>query len=195
MPTSKEETLPHIFQLNWQGDIICDHKWQKETRIDTHTHSMISKRSANRMQTERKKPTFGPSWLQTKRIQIQVEIEESRASWKDSHIYHHHIAPYVSMVMRRESKVHKHCANWTQQTHQHPSYHHDNDDDDHHHHHWYYHTRIQIMCCILRGDGSDRMYLRCRRVDPTSLFRRSEGEVMIMQCNFHRLQTLVFNSE
>jgi len=46
----------------------------------THTHSMISKRSANRMQTERKKPTFGPSWLQTKRIQIQVEIEESRAS-------------------------------------------------------------------------------------------------------------------
>ena len=130
----------------------------------THTHSMISKRSANRMQTERKKPTFGPSWLQTKRIQIQVEIEESRASWKDSHIYHHHIAPYVSMVMGRESKVHKHCANWTQQTYQHPSYHQDQDQGHHHHHHhhhWYYCTRIQIMCCILRGDNPDRTYLRC----------------------------------
>jgi hypothetical protein len=30
--------------------------------------------------SDRKKPTFGPSWLQTKRIQIQVQIEESRAS-------------------------------------------------------------------------------------------------------------------
>ena len=119
----------------------------------THTHSMISKRSANRMQTERKKkPTFGPSWLQTKRIQIQVQIEESRASWKDSHIYRHHIAPYViSMAMGRESKVHKHCANWTQQTYQHPSYHHDND-HHYHHHHWYYHTSIKKMCCILWGD-------------------------------------------
>jgi len=54
---------------------------ERDENRDAHTHSMISKRSANRMQTERgKKPTFGPSWLQTKRIQIQVEIEESRAS-------------------------------------------------------------------------------------------------------------------
>jgi len=51
------------------------------------------------------------------------------------------------------------------------------------------------MCCILRGDDSDQTYLRCCCVDPTLLFRRSEGEVMVMQCNFHRLQTLVFNSE
>ena len=32
-------------------------------------------------------------------------------------------------------------------------------------------------------------------VDPTSLLSRSDGEVMAMQCNFNRLQMLVFNSE
>jgi hypothetical protein len=31
-------------------------------------------------------------------------------------------------------------------------------------------------------------------VDPTSLFRRGEGEETAVRCNFHRLQMIVFNS-
>ena len=32
-------------------------------------------------------------------------------------------------------------------------------------------------------------------VDPTSLLRKRKGEVMATQCNFHRIQMIVFNSE
>jgi len=31
-------------------------------------------------------------------------------------------------------------------------------------------------------------------VDPTSLLRRTVGEVMAMQCNFHRLQATFFTN-
>jgi len=31
-------------------------------------------------------------------------------------------------------------------------------------------------------------------VDPTSLLGRSEGVLMAMQCNFHRLQFIVFTN-
>jgi predicted helicase len=34
-----------------------------------------------------------------------------------------------------------------------------------------------------------------QRVDLTALVRRSEEEVTAMQCKFHRLQMIVFNSE
>jgi hypothetical protein len=51
------------------------------------------------------------------------------------------------------------------------------------------------VCCIRQRNDSDLTYLRCcsnQGVDPTSLLWRSEGMAMAMQCNSHRIQSIVF---
>jgi len=56
-------------------------------------------------------------------------------------------------------------------------------------------TQVVLLYPLRRWLWSDvPQMLFNEGMDPTSLLRRSEGEVTAMQCNFHRLQLIVFTN-
>jgi len=59
------------------------------------------------------------------------------------------------------------------------------------------HKIIWKECCINQGNNADRTYLRCcpcQSVEKTSLLRRSEGGVLVLQCNLRGLSYRVFTN-